>query len=78
MSDEREFLKEHAGRCIFPLVDKGRKELCNAMTFRVDGAFPPFCEQHTEEVRRMLEYMKTKRKSANTKKKMGFKGSVGK
>jgi hypothetical protein len=78
MSEERDFLKEHAGRCLFPLVEKGRKELCNAMTFKVDGSFPPFCEQHLTEVRRSLEYIKTKNQSAGAKKKMGFKGSVGK
>jgi len=76
MSQEKDFLREHAGRCIFPLVETGRKELCNAITFKTDGAFPPFCEQHLAEVRRMLEHMKTKHRSVDAKK--GFRGSIDK
>lgn len=54
MSDERDFLKKHAGFCCFPLPETNRKTLCNEMTFMVDGKFPPFCKRHTEEVRKIL------------------------
>ena len=77
MSDEREFLKEHAGRCIFPLVEKGRKELCNVMTFKTDGTFPPFCEKHTIEVNRILQHMKRKPQSPDAKRKRIFRGGAG-
>ena len=77
MSEEKDFLREHAGRCVFPLVETGRKELCNAMTFKVDGSFPPFCEAHTIEVRRTLEHMRRKVVPADVKKKRMFRGGFG-
>ncbi len=71
MSEERDFLKDHAGFCCFPLVETGRKTLCNAMTFAVDGTFPPFCPEHLKEVRQILEH----RKALKVKKKW-FKAGV--
>ena len=77
MSQETDFLKEHAGRCIFPLVEKGRKELCNAITFKTDGAFPPFCGEHTIEVKRIMEHIKNRKTSPDAKKKRIFRGALG-
>lgn len=72
MSQERDFLKEHAGFCCWPLVETGRKTLCNAMTFQVNGKFPPLCEQHLKELRQILEH----RKALSVKKK-SFKATGG-
>lgn len=72
MSNERDFLKEHAGYCCFPLIETGRKTLCNNMTFQVEGVFPPFCEEHLREIKKIMAH----RKSLNVKKKT-FKASGG-
>ena len=75
MTAEKDFLREHAGSCVFPMVDPEsgkRKKLCGAMTFRENGVFPPFCKEHLEEIKKIIAH----RKSLKIEKK-SFKASGG-
>ena len=75
--DEKKFLKDHTGFCLFPVgpmdPETGlRKKLCDAMTFQENGEYPPFCKEHTQEVRKIMAYRKTVAKT----KKQGFRGAL--
>jgi len=59
--NEQAFLRDHTGMCIFPLVETGRKTLCGAMTFEENGQYPPFCKEHTEEIKKILAFIKSNR-----------------
>lgn len=71
MDLEKQFLSENTSTCMYPILDPvtgKRKRLCGMMTYRENDKLQPFCKEHLDEIRKILEF----KKKQKNKKRRGF------